>query len=906
MNNMLNLTSVLEGVKTFDKLKNMFISPCNETYLFSMLSELSNMDEMIRDLDKRTFQSLLEAESKTKENSQFCVYFKEFKSIIDNFINKVNEMASRCIINIENIIDVNKDLIEDMNIVNSFTPFDMEVYEFKNLENKDVTKFKAKKLFKKEFDHIGTLMQDLGPIASDEAKLKIIAAVYNSFNKDMNEEFMEKCIEKILDDEEYDKEKSFSEQIYNLFRGEKQSKTIQKYDIQQAKANLLSYITYTEIIDSMVRKVTEEFAEIAECVGDMVYRNKACTMKIDTETDGVVNREYDLNTYSMNQFNIFMKSKSVQISQMCNLFMVALSIKMDSIVDFINQNKDILQQAKNSSCCSKYTDREDDNGMEPDTEIEDMNDDVEGEEPDDFDMDNDMEEPSDDDFEIEPGDEPVNDETPDEEPPKEPMDDLKESYFFAHELYNLEKVFEQEQMMNNFISIIREEEAKQDGQTTPLNNLNKQSEANSNKFVDIWRTIVEKLSSIFKKFYDIFIGKTKARSEYIVKHQKEINAGNFGEKATIKYYDINKLQNLKIPDLNYEAMKDSLKDTKTFREKYFNEIKMHEKTDNFGQAIKKYICPYDNQETLINSVNGFGKDVMYNFCATGHKTLVANVQNQMNIINKAQMNAKRIAGAIDKETSNSAQKQPENPKGDNGTDTKTKTNTKESVNYTADDLYFNEFTDPNGGVKNIKDNLMTYFKVCSQVLSNVMSLSNAAFNEYYRALDSLIGNKSDKPQDNNKQATGESSDFFSELEQTSIANACLNELSTFKGLLLLTKKGKGEYNKKLWQMLKEHKNQGFENIVNKTNNLDELLYLRQDLNIGLSQMKKIKERIHNCEKYGECEMTKKYYKNIEKMYLSHGVTEKDVDLYIKWTENEMKPLINEKIAEARKNQKNKK
>ena len=91
-------------------------------------------------------------------------------------------------------------------------------------------------------------------------------------------------------------------------------------------------------------------------------------------------------------------------------------------------------------------------------------------------------------------------------------------------------------------------------------------------------------------------------------------------------------------------------------------------------------------------------------------------------------------------------------------------------------------------------------------------------------------------------------------------------------------------------MLKEHKNQGFENIVNKTNNLDELLYLRQDLNIGLSQMKKIKERIHNCEKYGECEMTKKYYKNIEKMYLSHGVTEKDVDLYIKWIENEMKPL----------------
>ena len=69
-------------------------------------------------------------------------------------------------------------------------------------------------------------------------------------------------------------------------------------------------------------------------------------------------------------------------------------------------------------------------------------------------------------------------------------------------------------------------------------------------------------------------------------------------------------------------------------------------------------------------------------------------------------------------------------------------------------------------------------------------------------------------------------------------------------------------------------------------------------------MKKIKERIHNCEKYGECEMTKKYYKNIEKMYLSHGVTEKDVDLYIKWTENtSSNSLKNKKKRERTKKNK---
>ena len=746
MNTMLNLTSMLEGVETFDKLKSMFITPCNETYLFSILSELTSMDEEVRSLDRKTFKSLLEAESKTKENDQFCIYFKEFKSIIDRFINKVNEMSSRCIINIENIIDINKDLIDDYDLVNSYCPFDMELYEFKNLENREVPKIKAKKVFKKEFDHIGSLMQDLGPIASDDAKLKIIAAVYNAFNKDMNEEFLEKCIEKILDDD-YDEEKSFSEQVYNLFRGEKQSKTIQKFDIQQAKANLLNYATYADIISSMVGKATEEFSEIAQCVGDMVFRNKSCTMKIDTETDGVANREYDLNTYSMNQFNIFMKSKCVQISQMCNLYMVALSIKMDSIVDFINQNKDILQKAKESCCCSKYTDREVDNGMEEDPEVDDMDNDMEDPDIDDTSMD-------DNEFEIEPDDEPVNDETPDgegEEVPQEPSDDLKETYFFQHELYNLEKVFEQEQMMYEFKDIIREEEqsATNNNNNAPLSNLKNQSNANSSKFVDIWRTIVEKVQEIFRKFYDIFIGKTKARIDFLKSHEKEINANNFGDNATIKSFDIQKLNGLKIPDLNYEAQKAYLKDTKTFREHAFNMITVGE-NDSFGQAIKKYICPND-QEVPIKNI---GKDAMYKFCVTEYPTIVSDIQSQMNILTKAQMNAKRIAGSInndmknandnktDANKTNTAAKTDNKPAGGADQNQQQKTANGESAGIlTANDLYFNEFSDPDGGVKYIKNELMVYFNVCSQVLTNKMSLVNAAFNEFYRALSSLSNAK---------------------------------------------------------------------------------------------------------------------------------------------------------------------
>ena len=112
----------------------------------------------------------------------------------------------------------------------------------------------------------------------------------------------------------------------------------------------------------MAEQLTSDFSEIANSLGDMIFRNKSCTLKIDTETDGVKNKEYELNTYSMNQFNIFMKTKSVQVSQICNMYMVAFSIKLDNIVEFINQNREMLSMAQESS--SIKTSKYDDDGIE--------------------------------------------------------------------------------------------------------------------------------------------------------------------------------------------------------------------------------------------------------------------------------------------------------------------------------------------------------------------------------------------------------------------------------------------------------------------------------------------------------------------------------------------------------------
>lgn len=726
-NTFLHLESILESESVFQNMKQLFAQPVNELYLCSSINELHKINEEFRELNKRSFKSILEAETKTEENVQFCEYFKEFKLIIDKFCNKINELASKSVINIENIVDTYKDLIEDDNLTNSFTPFNMEIYKFRNLDDKEVPEFKVKKCFTKEFDNIGLLMQDLGPIASDEAKLKIIASVYNSLKKEMDEDFLEKCAEKLLD-EEYDKKKSFSEQVYNLFREGKEDKNIVKADIQEAKSVLMNYIKYTETIKLMAEKLIDDFMTIGNSMQDMIFQNKSCTMKINTDTDGVVNREYKLNTYSMNQFNIFMKTKTSQISQVANMYMVAFSIKLDSIVDFINQNKDILSKAKDSCMVTSNPDPDKDEEIESIDNDEDVNDDVDAENGIDIDDDGIENEFDTDDENPIQGEDPVEEEPAQEADPSLEM----ESYFFEYELFNLENVFQQELLKESLNIVLEDEQGN-------LNNTSSMANNNSSKFTDIWRTIVEKLKQIFQKFYDMFIGHVSGRIKQLISHKNEIMSANFADNASIKAYKVDNIMKVQIPDLDYNSMKEFLISKEKFIERYFlNEYRINDIDANkngelgFSQKLKNYFL---EKKEDVQMPSGF-KEVMFNFCTNQYKTLVADCQKQKNILEKAQSNAKRIASSISTQNTAGNIKTSDDKSGSNGAGSSGKETTSNESVVTADMLYFNEFNEGTG-TKSIKNELMVYFNVCSSVLSIKMSMAQAAFNEFFRALSSL-------------------------------------------------------------------------------------------------------------------------------------------------------------------------
>lgn len=85
--------------------------------------------------------------------------------------------------------------------------------------------------------------------------------------------------------------------------------------------------------------------------------------------------------------------------------------------------------------------------------------------------------------------------------------------------------------------------------------------------------------------------------------------------------------------------------------------------------------------------------------------------------------------------------------------------------------------------------------------------------------------------------------------------------------------------------LKTHQYPGFLNFVKKTNKIEDLNYLRQDVHQGINDINKIKNKIKN--------------KDQSNKWVKKGITVKDCDLTIQWFKEVVLKEISNKIKELK-------
>ena len=736
-----------------------------ETYMYSAINSLNSFNESVIGFNKDLYKSLNEANSKSEENAVFGDFYNKYGSVLEKYINEINSMVGRFSITLDNLVDANAALLKDQNILSSTTEFTVPAKKYKNLTGGKYPKFNPLELYQKEFDYIGQMMQDLGPVATDIAKMEVLATVSNSFCNKMKNKWLEKCIEMITGEEDCENLTCYAKILQGIFIEEDTADiTINRGTIYAMKSEIDGYEKYKDSILGIANKLISDFSYMSKNIGSMFYRNKDNVLAIRSDSNDVESRDYKLNTYGMNQLDIFMKSKVNQVSQLCSLYVIALSVMMDSIIGYVTQCKEILEKVQEEVNKPEVEEEPKEcESMETDSDIE-NNDDIE-EEPEESDEDeetididddeefegsvsDDNDEPA---FEGEEmpkeseleGDEPETpDDTQTEEPEEEPVelemdedsaDFENESYLFEYMDYAVQNMLEQ----NSLIEYVHKEILKE------ADLPNGPGLSKDNSFIE---NILIAFTNIISKFQQLFQKKRSAQAEFIKNNQNNIKeCNNFGGSKCTRYNQIQKLYGIKLYQFNYEQFKDCLNSQEDFLAKKFTPISdamkaAGENKISIKEAVMKMIG--DDGSENPPAVDAGSLSDMVSYCVE-YGNRIKDVMEDNKAINNSKNTTKTIVKQVQQQTAqqNNTQAQQQ------GSSNNLPAPQNASAYMTADD-YLNEAIvkpDTSQAPKqtgstngDITKQVQLFFSVSTKVSSARMTAYNKVFTEYFTIINDIL------------------------------------------------------------------------------------------------------------------------------------------------------------------------
>lgn len=702
MSNLFNFTRILtencspELVNTFNK----------QTFLSSGLNVLREADSDILDITRCLYTSILEADSKPEENKKFAEFFKEYKKAITNYILKAQELASQFTINVENFADANKDILDIPDNANIMDTQTYKGVQYDNLLNDDVPEIEPYKIFKKEFAFIGKLFQDLGPIGTEEEKAQIIATVCNNLSSEISDGWLDKCIEKLTGCEKCTRD-SFAKTIYGRFV--KNPSCDMEVDIgcvKQAKLDIMNYINYINVINKSVTEFCDGLEKVADEVGSMFFRNQDNKLPIKTDEDGVEDKTYRMNSYSFNQMNIFISTKISQINEICNLYLIAISIKMDCIIKYLLQCKDIINTA------AAGVDNTPNNEIDPGDNDDDNNNVVDSD---------DMDDPELQDFYVD--DEPDSDNDEDKtviEKDESEQEIEQEFYLFEAELFQKTRSIENMIMKQSLLESIKEDVA---GGNTAANINEKKKSVQA-----IIQNIAQQITNMVQKFVSSFTKNYEYQINFIQKNKEKIMSAKIPDTWTIQKIDIKVLDQFNLVPFS-EGDAELLKDKgKYLSQKYGSILAPSDGNESAKDRLMKKIYQ-ENESKYTNTDRNEG----FTFVTAGYKKAIANLEKARNSLDKAVTSTKNIVA---------------------------KENSLENTMLT----YFYEDT---SDVKDVEkedsksDSVKQYFSISSEVIVAVMNAYNMAMKKHIVFLQKLAQIKGaklepnpNKETDNNSQEGG--------------------------------------------------------------------------------------------------------------------------------------------------------
>lgn len=784
MSNIFNLSNIFAESVSHDMIRDKF---SDESYFYTAMSDLREFNHSFMESTSGLYKSISEAENSSAENKVFCQYFEDIDKKISDIINRVNETVARFTINAENIVDANRDIIDSTEVITNCKPFTFSYVEYKNINDRDFPLINAVGIFKEEFDYIGQLLQELGPMASNQSKLKVIATIYNKLVKS-NTDINKKCVESILGSCDDDSEcvAKFPEKLYAMFKvSEPTDVEINKSKLYDIKMNFNNYENIIESCTESASRLVSQLASISAEIKRIICGNDKNTYTVDTDTDGIRNTDYKMDTYSMNQLDIFLKSKLNQVAQMCNIYYIAIAIKLDATMDYFKQCKNILTFAM-ANCKDEIpsdvaqnaqTDVDDDGELEVDDELEDKDafsdDSDDDEDDDDHDDDSDDDESDDDDDEDDKDDseedkddddsddynlEDMSTDTSDDSTESagdsindldEALNNFKEACMkLDYEEFCADILYEYTNMLEE-LSVLYEADGDQpagsgngegnnagagegDVKSSVKTVVNKAVDAN-NKKKSLWQKIkdmVNKLIDLIKNvFRKTFNEKYKKKIEELKANEKYINMepvsyqNEDGTPVTDFDVNMNAFNALEIPRFDINTIR-NIKDRDDFIKNTLKVdiIKDGDNTLSIAQSIERKVLTRPSTKKNFNQID---LKECYAWCINYEK-VITDIEELASLLEQGAKNADAVAQQFTESTGHF------------------------SLKDTMLD-YFSEATlknppegdqgSGNGGNNTDLEKIQIYFNCCKDVVVAKMNITQKIFREWTTLLDYQIRNK---------------------------------------------------------------------------------------------------------------------------------------------------------------------
>ena len=801
MSNIFNLSNIFAESSSSSILSSGTIT--NESYIFSAMRDLRDFNSAFMENTTNLYKAISEAEDTKSENNVFCQYFEEVDTELSKIIKNINDSISRFTINVENIVDANRDILDNTSIITSCKPFTYHYTQYKRINDKDFPSINAIGIFKQEFDYIALTLQDLGPMASNQNKLKVIATVYNKFVQGTTD-VTKKCIMDILgedDDDDDDIVSEFPEKMYGKYKKDTDDVEITKGKLYDVKMSLTNYRSIIDSCANTADELIKQLSSISAEIKRIICGNSNNTLTVKTSTDGIRDTDYRMDSYAMNQVDIFLKAKINQVIQIANVYYIALAIKLDATMDYFKQCKDILTvaMAKCGECSDVPSEAEkdaqddvDDGNIEVDDHLDDKDaftDDDEG--PDNDNVEDDEEKEDSDEEEFEKDDENIidtNDEDNDgvedsaeledldvdnntdndsdgESSDNDSLKDLDEAeknleeslISFEYKQFYLETMYDYVDMLDNLVSIMEadgdnnqqsqnQNNANNDAKDSVRTVVNNASKKASNGIIQRIKDMINRLIELIKgKFTDTYNNVYKKRIEELKKGAAYIDVKPVDYQNEngdpIGSFDVNlgEFDKLEVPRFDANMIR-NIKDKNDFIKNTLKVdiIKDGDKELSIGESIERKVISTPSRLRNFNQVD---LKSMYNWCINYEK-VVSDIQEWTKLLENGIKNAERISSTLKENTG--------------------------SVSSLEDTLlnYFGEANIPaaanndnkdgdNGGGNNAEgsdlEKVEIYFNCSKDVITAKMRLAQKIFKEYYQlcmfqinTMKNRTGNKDNK------------------------------------------------------------------------------------------------------------------------------------------------------------------